>query len=281
MNLFRWIPGYESAIYNEGKEPLLLLFVAFLVAFGLTRLYTRLARTRGWGSGSAGGVHVHHMVPGVILMAVCGIFAFSRYGESGVVFDLVAIGFGVGTALVLDEFAMIFHLRDVYWTEEGRTSIDALLMGLALAGLLLVGSSPFDIQGSEEEASGAAAFFTIVAFNVLLAAITFLKKKPFLGIVAILIPLVGLVASIRLAKPRSPWARWFYTADRGTGSGRRRRQRKLERSIARFERGRLGRFERWFSDFVGGAPQLTSASSDMESERDARALTSGVTPRDE
>ena len=50
MNLFRWIPGYESAIYDEGKEPLLLLFIAFLVAFALTRLYTRLARTRGWGS---------------------------------------------------------------------------------------------------------------------------------------------------------------------------------------------------------------------------------------
>ncbi|MDQ3874116.1 MAG: hypothetical protein M3322_01000 [Actinomycetota bacterium] len=281
MNLFRWIPGYESAIYDEGKEPLLLLFVAFLVAFALTRLYTRVGRARGWGSGSAGGVHVHHMVPGVILMAVCGIFAFSPFGENSAVFDLVAIGFGVGTALVLDEFAMIFHLRDVYWSEEGRTSIDALLMGLALAGLLLAGSSPFDIEGSDAEASGAAAFFVTIAVNAVLAAITFLKKKPFLGVVAILIPLVGLVGSIRLAKPGSPWARWFYTADRGTPSARRRRQRKLERSIDRFERGRAARFERWFSDFVGGAPQVTPSSSDVESERDARALPGGVKPRDE
>jgi lysyl-tRNA synthetase, class II len=273
VNLFRWIPGYESAIYDEGKEPMLLLFVAFLVAFALTRLYTRLARTRGWGSGSAGGVHVHHMVPGVILMTICGILAFSRFGEGSVVFDLLAIGFGVGTALVLDEFAMILHLRDVYWTEEGRTSIDALLMGLALAGLLLVGSSPFDIEASESEASGAAAFFATVAVNVFLAAITFLKKKPFLGIVAILIPLVGLVASIRLAKPGSPWARWFYDAKPGKARSTERRRRKLERSLDRFERGRLGRFERWFSDFVGGAPLGAPASSHVESEHDARNRT--------
>ncbi len=281
MNLFRWIPGYESAIYDEGKEPLLLLFIAFLVAFALTRLYTRLARTRGWGSGSAGGVHVHHMVPGVILMTVCGILAFSRFSENTVVFDLVAIGFGVGTALVLDEFAMLLHLRDVYWSEEGRISVDALLMGLAVGGLLLVGSSPFDIEGSEAEQSSSAGFFVTVAINITFAAITFLKKKPFLGAVALLIPLVGLVSSIRLAKPGSPWARWFYDPKRGSARSSERRQRKLERSIDRFERGRLGRFERWFSDLVGGAPELTSGSSDVEPQRDARALSSGGTPRDE
>ena len=51
MNVFRFIPGYKEEIYNAGKEPLLLLLVSFLLSFALTRLYTRLARRHGWGSG--------------------------------------------------------------------------------------------------------------------------------------------------------------------------------------------------------------------------------------
>jgi hypothetical protein len=255
VNLFRWIPGYEAHIYEVGKEPLLLLFLAFLITFVLTRLYTRLARVRGWGSASAGGVHMHHMVPGVILMAVCGIFAFAPISENGIALGLLAMGFGAGTALTLDEFAMIFHVRDVYWSEEGRTSIDALLMGVALAGLLLVGASPFDVDRAGAQEDSRVGFFLVIIFNAILAAITFLKKKPFLGVVAILTPLVGLVSSIRLAKPGSPWARWFYDPERGNPRRRAKRERKLQRSIDRFERGRLGRFERWFSDLVGGTPQ--------------------------
>lgn len=53
-DLFRFIPGYETHIYNDNKEPLLILFLAFLITFALTRLYTRLARKRGWGSASSG-----------------------------------------------------------------------------------------------------------------------------------------------------------------------------------------------------------------------------------
>ena len=189
-------------------------------------------------------------------MAVCGVFAFTPISDNGIALGLLAIGFGAGTALTLDEFAMIFHLRDVYWSEEGRTSIDAMLMDVALAGLLLVGASPFDVdrQAGAEQGSRVSFFFVVVV-NAILATITFLKKKPFFGVVAILIPLVGLVSSIRLAKPGSPWAHWFYNPERGSPRRRRKRERKLQRSINRFERGRLGRFERWFSDLVGGAPR--------------------------
>jgi hypothetical protein len=266
VNLFRWIPGYETHIYEVGKEPMFLLFLAFLVTFVLTRLYTRLARVHGWGSASAGGVHVHHMVPGVILMAVCGVFAFAPISNNAVTFGLLAIGFGCGTALTLDEFAMIFYVRDVYWSEEGRTSIDAMLMGVALAGLLLVGASPLDVDDETGVEQSRVNFFVVILVNAGLAVITFLKKKPFLGVVAILIPLVGLVSSIRLAKPGSPWAHWFYDPERGNPRGRLERERKRRRSIDRFAHGRLGRFERWFSDLVGGAPQRP-ASIDSARER--------------
>ena len=212
MNLFRFIPGYETSIYDEGKEPLLFLFIAFLITFALVRLYTRLARTRGWGSGNVGGVHMHHVVPGVILMT---------NGE--IAYELGALGFGVGAALTLDEFAMIFHLKDVYWTEEGRASIDAMLMGVAASGLLLVVSSPFGID-DENQAEGAIPFFATVAFNVLFAAVTFLKRKPLVGTIAVLIPIVALAGAIRLAKPGSPWAHRFYDPARARSERSRRRR---------------------------------------------------------
>ena len=56
MNAFGFIPGYETNVMLSGREPLLLALLSFLVAFALTRLYTRVGRVRGWGSGSAGGV---------------------------------------------------------------------------------------------------------------------------------------------------------------------------------------------------------------------------------
>ena len=266
MNLFRFIPGYETSIYDEGKEPLLFLFIAFLITFALVRLYTRLARTRGWGSGNVGGVHMHHVVPGVILMTVCGILGFSTLTNGEIAYELVAIGFGVGAALTLDEFAMIFHLKDVYWTEEGRASIDAMLMGVAASGQLLVVSSPFGID-DENQAEGAIPFFATVAFNVLFAAVTFLKRKPLVGTIAVLIPIVALAGAIRLAKPGSPWAHRFYDPARARSErSRRRRERKLQRSRRRFEEGWCGRFERWFSDLVGGAPHLTSSSNKARSD---------------
>jgi hypothetical protein len=195
------------------------------------------------------------MVPGVILMTASGIFGFAPVGQSGVTSELAAIGFGTGAALTLDEFAMIFHLRDVYWTEEGRSSIDALLMGLAFSGLLLIGAEPFDLKRASDT-SRYSVLFATVTLNALVAAIAFVKRKPFLGVVATLVPLVGLVATVRLAKPASPWARWFYDAALPPGTRRQRRARKLARAVDRFEHGRSGRFERWFSDFVGGRPHL-------------------------
>jgi lysyl-tRNA synthetase class 2 len=250
MNLFRFVPGYESAIYEPGKEPLFFLFLAFLIAFALARLYTRLGRSRGWGSGTVGGVHLHHAVPGVVLLFVGGVIAFTPLGEGEVVREVAAILFGAGAALVFDEFALIFHLKDVYWSQEGRTSVNAAVLGVMLAGLLLVSSSPFDSESAVDESK--TAFFVAVSTNVFFAVATFLKGKPFLGTLAVFVSVVGWVAALRLAKPTSPWARWFY--DPGAGRWPERRARKLARSTRRFERSRFERFHRWFVDLVGGKP---------------------------
>jgi lysyl-tRNA synthetase class 2 len=251
MNLFRFVPGYESEIYEAGKEPLFFLFLSFLIAFALVRLYTRLARSRGWGSGNVGGIHLHHIVPGIALMCVGGLLSFAPIADSPVASDLAAIIFGAGAALVLDEWALVFHLGDVYWLEQGRASVSAAIMGVMVAGLLLVSSSPFD-PGSSRTDDSKTAFFATIAANLVFATVSFLKAKPFLGITALFFSPVGWVAAVRLAKPSSPWAHWFYDPARGRSPDR--RARKLARSRKRFSHSRLERFQRWFTDLIGGKP---------------------------
>ncbi len=244
LNLFRFIPGYQTHITEAHKEPLVLLLLAFLITFVLTRLYTRLARIRGWGSGSVHGVHLHHMVVGIVIVLLAGLAAVASGPDtSGHGRDLIGIFFGVGAALLLDEFALSLYLRDVYWSPEGRSSIDASLVAVALALLLLVGISPLGIH--EEGVSGRWAAFGVIALNCALALITFLKGKLALGLLSVFVPLLGLIGAIRLAKPTSPWAKWFYG----------RQPSKLERARARYAgESALNRFNDWLTDLIGGAP---------------------------
>ncbi len=252
MNWFRFVPGYEPAIHDPGREPLFLLLLAFLITFVLTRLYTRLARERGWGSGSVGGVHVHHMVPGIFLMLSAGLFNFA-FDPYGWWYNLLAVLFGVGAALTLDEFALWFHLDDVYWSREGRSSIDAVVATLLFGGLCLVASAPFGAEKQDLDQIGRRMFFAVIAFHVLTSVIAILKGKLILGVLSVAVPVVGLVAALRLAKPDSPWARWFYREDGG-----RMARSNATRCRERYE----SRWRRWkarhdqLDDLIGGAPSV-------------------------
>jgi hypothetical protein len=231
---------YAREMGLHGREPLLLLLLAFLITFALTRLYTRLARVRGWGSASAGGIHLHHMVVGIVFVLFGGLLEIAVRPD-GIGRELVAILFGVGAAFTLDEFALWLYLRDVYWSPEGRSSIDATVMGLLFASLLLVGTSPFGIHGGDRYPRAAA--FAMIAVNVVLAVITFLKGKLVVGLLSVFVPLVGLVAAVRLAKPHSLWAR------------RRYRGAKLERCLTRYTTGFTARVHERIDDLLGGALQ--------------------------
>lgn len=243
MNVFDPVPGYETHIHDAGKEALFLLFLSFLIAFALTRLYTRLARIYGWGSASVGGVHLHHAVPGTVLALAAGLLAFTPSGVESPAQELLAIAFGVGAALVLDEWALIFHLDDVYWSEEGRSSIDAMIVGTVLAGLLLHTASPFGLDNSDYRGHRIAVL-ALLALHYVFAVVCFFKGKPIVGAVGLLIPFVAFVGAVRLAKPHSPWARRFYS----------RHRRKLARAQRRFDSGWQGRLERKVDDLIGGAP---------------------------
>jgi hypothetical protein len=258
VNLFRFIPGYEAQMVDTGREPVLLLLLAFLITFALTRLYTRLARKYGWGSGAVNGVHLHHMVVGIVFILVTGIAEIAwRPGTPAQ--ELIAIIFGVGAALTLDEFALWLYLRDVYWSAEGRSSIDATVMGVVLAGLLLVGTAPFGV--STDSGEPLAVVFGMVAVNVVLSVVTFMKGKLTLGLISVFVPLVGLFAGVRLAKPGSLWARRFYG------------EHKLDAARTRFEdESWLNRLHLWFDDLVGGAPTLPMMPLRMEVVRGALRL---------
>jgi hypothetical protein len=238
-----------AAASTAGRIPLLLGLGAFLVAFALTRAYTRIARVRGWGSGSVGGIHLHHMVVGIILVLVAGLLAIAFWPEGSPWRELLGIVFGVGAALTLDEFALWLYLRDVYWCEEGRSSIDASVFGVVLAALLLVGTSPFGLDAGMGSPRGIA--FVVVAASIVLALASFAKGKLLTGLVAVFVPPVGLVGAVRLAKPRSLWAKHVYRA---------RAPHKLERAEERFESrdSRLRRLHERVDDLLGGAPTWVS-----------------------
>jgi hypothetical protein len=252
MNLFRFVPSYTDYVYEAGKEPLLLMLIAFLVTFLLTRAYTRIARVRGWGSANVGGVHMHHVVVGILLMIAAGVLVFG-FDPGEVATEWLAILFGVGAALTLDEFAMVLHLEDVYWSAEGRGSVDAVVTAIVVLLLGFVATAPFEADNGEETNAG---FWLVIGLNVLFVLVTFLKGKLKLALFGVLVPPLAFLGAVRLAKPRSWWARRLY--DR-TGKGR--RGRKYLRAVAR-EAKRRDRYQARMTrlyDLLGGAPSPPSA----------------------
>jgi hypothetical protein len=144
---------WHRDVIAAGKLPLMLCFVSFVVTFVSTRTITRLIRDgRGpFRNVTAGGTHVHHSVPGIILLIIGAITAVGGPGTLGWL-SFSAIAIGIGTSLVLDEFALILHLQDVYWSGEGQLSVEAVSLVAACLGLALVGFSPLSVPdiGSAE-----------------------------------------------------------------------------------------------------------------------------------
>lgn len=235
-------------IVEPGKLPLLLALTAFVLTFLVTRVITRLIRAgRGpFGNVKAGGLHIHHVVPGVVLTVIGGFGAVAS-GRQGFGAALAAILFGIGAGLVLDEFALILHLADVYWSEEGRQSVEAVVLTAALVGLVLAGFVPFGVNDlSQEELQGRGTVVATVVSNFVFALVALSKGKTRTALFGAVIPVLALIGAVRLARPGSPWARRFY----------RRRTRARARSLLRayrHDRRWAGR-GRAFQDWIGGKP---------------------------
>ncbi|WP_347813445.1 hypothetical protein [Actinomadura sp. KC216] len=244
---------FDARIVETGRLPLFGFFVAFMITFVLTRVNVRLIRSdvRWFRNVTAGDVHIHHVVFGVVLMLAGGVASLAVPDEH-VRLDLVAaVVFGMGSALVLDEFALILHLSDVYWTEKGRASVDAVFVAIAVTGLLLLGVRPFGYEGIGIDPGGGDLSVGYVAFlagNLALAVITLLKGKIWTGLIGLFLPALLIVGAVRVARPGSPWSRWRY--DEGSRRYLRavRREKRLRRPLIR---GKI-----WVQEFIAGRHDL-------------------------
>lgn len=267
---------FQHRIVDTGRLPLFCFFVAFIVTFVFTRVNVRLirAQVKWWFRNvKAGDLHIHHVVYGVVLMLVGGVAGFAVPETVRGASAAAAVVFGVGAALVLDEFALILHLRDVYWSEEGRASVDAVFVAIAVTGLLLLGVRPLSfagVQPDEEVGRRVVVAFYIgsLVVNLVLAVITLLKGKIWTGLAGLFVAPLLWVGAIRLARPDSPWARWMYEP----------KSRKARRAVRHEERFRrpLIRAKIWVQECIAGRHDLLSHRHHKERDRDESVSRRGV-----
>jgi hypothetical protein len=237
----------SSAAFDQADQRAgLILLGSMLLSFGFIRVSTRMIRAEvSWWPGNVtpGGLHIHHLVFGIVLMMLSGFLNFVTEPPSPW-FEILAGVFGVGMGLTLDEFALWLYLDDVYWSEQGRSSVDAVVFAAIIGGGIILGFVPLDASGGS-----ILAIVVSVAITLGLCAIVALKGKVSSAVIGMFIPPVAWVAAIRLARPGSWWSKRRYAP----GSG------KLEKAIAR--KARHDRRVRRFQDLIGGAPSLPSPPS--------------------
>jgi hypothetical protein len=240
---------FTREISDTGRLRLFCFLLAFIAGFLFIRFSVRMIRrqVRWWpGNVAPGGQHIHHVVFGLVFMCVGGVTGLLVQDDSSWPAVASASVFGIGTALVLDEFALVLHLEDVYWSEQGRLSVEVVFITIALCGLLLLGLKPLGV----DDVAGDALWVIVVAiaFNLCLAVVSLLKGKLWTGLLGLFVGIVGLVGAVRLARPGSPWARRRYRP----GSRKERRAQVRERRYRRPVQ-RLG--DR-LSDLIAGRPSI-------------------------
>ena len=124
-----------AGIMDPCQRSALISWLAFTATFATVRGITYSIRAgRGpFRNLSLGGEHVHHYLWGIGLLAGVGAVAV-RGDESLRQHPVVAVSYGSGLALIVDEFALLLDLRDVYWARQGRISVDLGIGGVAVAG---------------------------------------------------------------------------------------------------------------------------------------------------
>jgi heme/copper-type cytochrome/quinol oxidase subunit 4 len=257
--------GLNLAI-PPGRLPLLWCLISFLLTFLVTRTIVRYIRhsenkdndtpPKWWQPRNIGHgtVHIHHVVIGVILVMISGVTMVTLAVDGGVPeFTAAAIFFGMGAALVLDEFALILHLQDVYWSEDGRTSVDAVFAAIAVAGLLILGFNPLsffdiDIWREDQTLLARATVVGIALVTLALAVVVLLKGKVWTGLVGMFITPLLIVGAVRVSRPHAPWARWRYGG----------RPRRMHRSLERERRLRrpVVSAKLWLQHVIAGEPHF-------------------------
>ncbi|MEZ5078249.1 MAG: hypothetical protein R2725_12510 [Solirubrobacterales bacterium] len=256
-------------------QGLFMVLAGFILSFAFIRMSTRLMRSPKvpWWPGSVvsdSGVHLHHLVFGIITMIAAGSLGFLSYGNSPFT-EICAFFFGVGIGLTIDEFALWVYLDDVYWAEEGRSSIDATVIAAAAMGLVLVGGMPFSIETGSAEAVVISIVLEILLLTIV--AICFAKQRVLHGTIGFFIFPIAIYGASRIGKPGSPWARRRYGE---------KRPNKQEKAEGRFPPDRrTERFKDAFRDIVGGKPSEGVAAAREEAFAATREASEEVRARAE
>jgi len=249
---------FWSKLEKQDEQGLFLVLVGFIGSFAFIRMSTRLQRSPrvSWWPGSIvsdSGVHLHHLVFGIVTMMIAGAGGFLAFGHTPWT-EICALLFGVGAGLTIDEFALWVYLDDVYWAQEGRKSIDATVIAAAGMMLVLIGFTPLTVEDGSAQALLGSVLSAAVVFG--LVALCFLKGRVLHGSVGFFVFPVALYGACRLAKPTSAWARRRYG---------KRRPKKQARSAERFPPDRrTERFKNAFRDVVGGKPSEGLAAAREE-----------------
>jgi len=271
--VLRW---FSHDIVERGRLPLLCCLLAFILTFFVARSFVRLIRhrrdaglpTRWWQPRNiqVGAVHIHHVAFGVVLVLVSGLtlVTLSVDGQQPQ-FTVAATFFGIGAALVLDEYALILHLSDVYWEEDGRASVDAVFAAVAVAGLLIMGFHPLmfflPIWHGADSVALRAGVGGVLALALPLAVVVLLKGKLWTGLLGMFIVVLLVIGAIRLSRPHAPWARWRYSTQPDKMHRALRRERTWRRPVVRAKL--------WLQCAIAGTPRLPDERTvDAELDRE-------------
>jgi len=240
--------AFWGNLEDNHEQAVFLVLVGFVGAFAFIRTSTRIIRSESvsWWPGnveSDSGLHLHHLVFGIVTMMVAGTLGFVADARSPLI-EIAALFFGIGVGLTIDEFALWVHLEDVYWEREGRSSIDATVIAASVMLLIVVGASPVAIESGSFAAVAGSILGTLLALAFV--AVCFLKGRVLHGTIGIFLVPIAIYGAWRIGKPGSAWARRRYGE---------RRPQKQALAEARFapER-RTERFKEAFRDIVGGKP---------------------------
>jgi hypothetical protein len=244
-----WFIGdFWHRLVEHEEQGLFLVLVGFVGSFAFIRMSTRIQRSPrfDWWPGSVvseSGVHLHHLVFGIVTMMVAGALGFLSFGRSPHT-EICALFFGIGAGLTIDEFALWVHLDDVYWAREGRSSIDATVIVASMMLLVVIGASPVAIESGSTEAVLGSIVSVLLIFAFVVVAL--LKGRVLHATIGFFFAPIAIYATCRIGKPSSVYARYRY------GERRPKKQAKAE---ARFPPNRrTERFKEAFRDIVGGKP---------------------------
>jgi hypothetical protein len=132
----------RQGLVVKGRREQFLILLSFGVTFLLARTVVQL-QSSGYLPILATDPHIHHLVPGIFLTLIGGYLgiAFSRLRGVNL---FAAVIFGIGAALTLDEFALWLNLKNVYFEEAGRRSVDVVILTATLFGLIFLISEAHD-----------------------------------------------------------------------------------------------------------------------------------------